>query len=372
MLKELKHIYRFLYKTPKQDKRIVFYSEHEGYWPNFEGMINSLIQDYQAKISYITSDINDPILTKNNPNIHTFYINKFLAFVMQFIDCSVFIMTLTGLHQYHLKRSTKPVHYVYVYHSLVSTHMMYHEGAFDHYDSILCVGDYQIKEIRQREKMLEHPPKQLINAGYYRLDRIMQEYQKREPSYQNQKTILIAPSWGDQNVLETCGHELVQTLLKDNHNVIVRPHPETVRRSKQLIESLKTSFGQQENFTLELSVANDDSILNADCLICDCSGIALEYAFGTERPVLFIDVPIKIKNKHYQQLEMEPFELSIRQTIGKVIATSDINKISTIIQELISSEQPFKEKIKQLRNNTIFEINNASKTGANHIINLIQ
>ena len=36
------------------------------------------------------------------------------------------------------KKSKNKVHYVYIQHSLVSLHMAYREGAFDHYDYILC------------------------------------------------------------------------------------------------------------------------------------------------------------------------------------------------------------------------------------------
>ena len=41
---------------------------------------------------------------------------------------------------------------------------------------------------------------------------------------------------------------------------------------------------------METSVATNDSLIESDLLICDCSGVALEYALGTERPVLYVDV----------------------------------------------------------------------------------
>ena len=45
----------------------------------------------------------------------------------------------------------------------------------------------------------------------------------------------------------------------------------------------------------------------------------MEYAYGFEKPVLFIDLPRKINNPAYSQLGIEPMELSVRNEIGKVV-----------------------------------------------------
>src|SRR5438093_13437904 len=57
---------------------------------------------------------------------------------------------LTDLDAYHLMRSAAyPVHYVYVFHSMVSSHMVFRPKAYDAYDTILCVGPHHTREIRQ-------------------------------------------------------------------------------------------------------------------------------------------------------------------------------------------------------------------------------
>lgn len=48
---------------------------------------------------------------------------------------------------------------------MVSTHMMYRLGAFDHYDFILGVGPRHIRELRQHEKLYQLPTKTLVEAG---------------------------------------------------------------------------------------------------------------------------------------------------------------------------------------------------------------
>lgn len=373
MLKEIAHYRRFK-RLSVQDRSIVFYAEHSGYYPYFEGIIKKLTDEYDRTLCYITSDRHDPILTNSDPRIKTFYLNKLLPFLMAFVDCRVFVMTLTDLNKFHLKRSINPVHYVYVFHALVSTHMAYRYGAFDHYDCILCAGPHQVKEIRQHEKLNNLPPKTLVEAGYYRLERIYQDYQeyvRQKPSQPDKEIILIAPSWGADNVLESCGEELVGLLLREGYQVVVRPHPETVKRSPGLIAQLTTKFGKNPNFILEKSVATHDSLLRADVLICDCSGVALEYALGTERPVLFLDVPVKIKNEKYRDLNIEPLELATRTKIGVIVKPEELATVPTVISQLVSAAPQYKNTIIKLREQYVFHFGKSAEIGANYVHRLI-
>ncbi len=373
LLKEISDLFRFSFKTPKEDKEIVIYSEHEGYYVNFEGLIDELTNNHNKTISYITSDPNDPIFKSKNKKIKAFYIKSYLPFVMSLIKCKVFIMTLTDLNQFHLKRSANPVHYVYVFHSMVSTHMMYRKGAFDHYDSILCTGPHQIEEIRKYESMNKLKPKALIEAGYYRLGRIISNYKKyrdSNPASKEPKTLLIAPSWGKNNIFESCGEKLIDILLKSGFEVIARPHPETIRRSPEIINSIFNKFSKNASFTFEKSVSSDDSLLKSDILICDCSGIALEYAFGTERPVLFLDVPYKMQNDEYKNFSIEPLELSIRKKIGIIHKTADLENLPKIIKQMHLNNK-YIDEIRKLREKYIFHAGESSKIGSDYILELL-
>lgn len=369
LLKEIVHFYRF--RKISEEKRIIFYAEHKDYYPNFEGIIDELTGKYKETIYYITSDPNDPIFQKTDPLIKAFYIKIFLAFFMSFVKCRVFVMTLTDLNQFHLKRSINPVHYVYVFHSMVSIHMAYLKGAFDYYDSILCVGPYQIKEIRKYEELYKLPAKELVEAGYYRLEKIYstyQEYLSGKTADEGKTTVLVAPSWGVDNVLESCGEQLVELLLLKGYNVIVRPHPETVRRTPQLINRYDKRFSSNPAFTLERSVASFDSLLKSDILICDLSGVILEYALGTERPVLSLDVPYKIRNKSYKELNIGPFELSVLQKIGTVVSPDELDRVPGVIEKMKSEKEKYRKSIVKLRDENVYDFGDSSKTGAKYII----
>ena len=373
-IQEIVDIYTFFRKIPQAEKAIVLYVENENYYAYLEGLVTALTGQYDLSVCYITSSPEDPILQTTNPRIKPLYVKTLLPFFMIALNCRVCVMTLTDLNQFSFKRSIEPVHYVYAFHSLVSTHMMYRHGAFDHYDAILCCGPHQVQEIRQYETCHNRTPKQLIEAGYYRLERIYEAFRSpaAAPSPSDIKgTILIAPSWGEENVLESCGERLCTLLLEAGYAIIVRPHPETVKRSPELLALLTSVCGRNPNFTLETSVATDDALLRADVLITDCSGIALEYAFGTERPILFLDVPLKIKNQHFRELNIEPVELFLRPKIGQIVSPEHLETVPQTLEALIEQRAAYADRIIELRTHYVYHFGQSSKIGAQYIYRLV-
>ena len=126
-------------------------------------------------------------------------------------------MTMPDLELFHIKRSKIfPVHYVYVFHAMVSTHLVYRKSAFDNFDTIFCVGDYQIQEIRNSEKIYNLKPKNLVRCGYNHLDNLLEEnLQNISKSKDNAKqfNILFAPSWSEDGLFETKAENIIEILL---------------------------------------------------------------------------------------------------------------------------------------------------------------
>lgn len=335
-------------ELPREEKEVIFYSESINYYPYLEGLIGGL-----DSVSYITSDPND--VTKD------FYLNRLLPLFMVLVNCKVLVMTMTDLNLFHIRRSIHPVHYVYVFHSLASTHMIYRERAFDYYDSILCVGPHQVEEIRKREQLYKLKPKKLIRAGYYRLEQLYEAYKKHNKE-SKEVTVLVAPTWGDSNLLNWCGKELLEILLDKGYRVILRLHPETVKRHQ---------FLTYKGVTLETSVVSMNSLVKADILITDWSGIGLKYAFGTERPVVYIDTPPKVRNLKYKGLGIEPLESYLRNEIGVTTHLDNIRSVNTIIQETLNNRNAWKDKLSRLRNEYVFNFGRSSEVGVSYIKELL-
>ena len=358
------------------ERSIVFYAENEASMNHFRTLIFELTERMNFQICYITSVKNDQILSSKNKNILSFYIGEGATRTKFFLTlrAKILVMDMPDLDRYHIKRSKAyPVHYIYLFHSMFSIHSYLRKGALDNYDTIFCVGSHHVNELRTTEKLYGLKPKTIINYGFGRLSTLLQEKEKFAKSDSNLKDlILITPSYGDENLLEKCGIELIDTLLKSNFRVLLRPHFRTLRDSKGLIDSIKNKFEKNPSFIFEDGVIPPEYFHNSICMISDWSGISMEYAFTFERSVIFIDVPKKILNPDADDLPLEPIEISIRKKIGRIVSTNNIREIPNIINNLNNNTEDFKEQLKLIRQNTVFNISTSSKIGANYIEKLIQ
>ncbi|MBC8390985.1 MAG: hypothetical protein H8E17_00245 [Deltaproteobacteria bacterium] len=98
--------------------------------------------------------------------------------------------------------------------------------------------------------------------------------------------------------------------------------------------------------------------------------MGIKYAFATERPVLFLDVPYKIRNQKYKELDIEPLELAMRSEIGIILSPEELNTIPQVIEKLLADRMKYKKCIKELRKQYIFAFGRSSEIGAKHIVDL--
>ena len=105
-------------------------------------------------------------------------------------------------------------------------------------------------------------------------------------------------------------------------------------------------------------------------MISDWSGAALEYAFGLEKPVLFIDVPKKINNPEFDRIDCVPLEVSIREKIGMVVSPAALDDVPEAISRLVRNPADFSEQIRVARAESIFNPGQAAEVGADSILRL--
>ena len=362
-------------KLDKKDRSIVFYSENEYYFIYFQPIVEKLTQKYDMKICYITSSKTDPMLTCKDKNILPFYIGDGIARSNFFINlkATIIVMTMPDLETFHIKRSkVYPVHYVYIFHSLASTHYIYRKNAFDNFDTIFCTGDYQINEIQEREREFNLGEKKLVKHGYGRLDTLIDEARSTDirKSTSNNKVVLIAPSWGANGLIETKGQEIISILLDSGFDVILRPHPMTIKKSNKVIQKIEKEFKDNLNFKLETDIRNTESFFLCDYMISDWSGVAIEYAFAFEKPILYVDTPQKINNPECDQINLVPLEEKIRSQIGEVVSLSELSLIPSKINQFLQSQNKFKEKIQKIKEETVFNVGNSGEQGAKYLLEL--
>ena len=357
-------------KLSDDERSVVFYAENIASMNHFRLLIDHLTKIMNLKICYVTSVKDDPIFSTINKNIFPFYIGDGTARTKFFLTlkAKILIMDMPDLETFHIKRSKMyNVHYIYIFHSMFSVHSYLRKGAVDNFDSIFCVGEHHEKEIRETERLYGLKRKNLLQYGFGRLDKLLKEREDLNGNRIDKKLVIIAPSYGEKNLLEICGGKLIEILLKENFKVLLRPHYRILNDSKKLINSIKEKFGKNKNFIFEESVIPSESFHNSKCLISDWSGISFEYAFVFEKPIIFIDVPKKILNTEFDRISSEPIEIAIREKIGKIVSPDNLSEIPDLIKKIDMDSNLSSDKIKEIRSKTVFNINKSAGVGAEYI-----
>ena len=361
------------------NKHLVFYSEKSGFYKYFKDVIAYLIEKSNVVIHYVTNDPNDQIfeIAKTQKQIKPYYIGeKRLITLFMKMDADIVVMTCPDLDKYHLKRSyvRNDIEYIYMFHYPLSTHMVLQNGALDHYDTIFCVGDFQFDEIRAAERVYNLPEKKLISAGYGQLEQLYNDYQKLDLKKREHPKILIAPSWQPDNILDSCLDSLLAQLLNHGYEVVVRPHPEYVKRYKPRMDQIVHKYENCEDSGLrfELDFTSNTSIFDSDVLITDWSGTAYEFSFVTLKPAVFIDTKPKINNPEYKRLGIEPLEFVLRSEVGIRVDPEKLDGLNDQIQNLLISQDKYAKHIEEIREKYIANFGTSGQVGGQYILSQLK
>lgn len=354
-------------------KHLVFYAESGGFYKYFGPVLEEIFRRSTVTVHYVTSDPNDGVfeLAKTNPRLRAYYVGpRRLVTLMMKMDADVVVMTLTDLENYHYKRSyiRKDIRYLYMFHYPLSTHMVLPAQALDHYDHILCVGDFQVEEIRRAEALRGLPPKELTVCGYCQLDSLYHAYQAQPQQPHSQPRVLIAPSWQADNLLDSCLEELLNSLLGKGWALTLRPHPEYVKRYPARWEAICRRWAQTPGLTLEGDFTSNISIYAADLVITDWSGTAAEFSLVTLRPCLYIHTPPKINNPDYQQLGIPPQELALRTQLGMDLPIEEVAQAGERAAELLQDPDEWRTRILDIRTRLIANFPNSAPVSARTIL----
>ena len=361
------------------NKHIVFYSENNGFYKYFENVIEYLLEHSNLIIHYITSDPEDAIFVRaeKSSRIRGYYIGeKRLITLMMKMDADMVVMTMSDLGNYHIKRSyvRKDIEYVYMFHYPLSTHMVLHTGALDYYDTILCVGEFQFAEIRKQEEIYHLPRKKLLLCGYGQLEKLQEAYNGAAEEIHKKRKILIAPSWQEGNILDSCIDSLLTELLGRGSEIVVRPHPEYIKRYGKRMELIINRYQDYhgEDLSFELDFTTNKSIFDSDVVITDWSGTAYEFAFVTGKPPVFLDTPMKVNNPDYIRLGIEPLEISLRNQVGIRLDPKHLEGTYGKLQKLFDEQESYKKKNLELREKYIANYGRSGEAGGRYIISSLK
>ena len=359
------------------NKHLVIYSEKSGFYKYFKGIIKELLRGSDMVIHYVTNDPDDVIfeIAKKEKRIKPYYIGlKKTISLMLKLECDICVMTTPDLDKYYLKKSKmkKDIEYVYIPHALMSMHMGMKEGSLDAFDTIFCAGEHIKREVQATERVYGLPAKECVEFGYPLVDDLIPlgEEERKHHKKGGRREILIAPTWNEDNILDSCIDEMLEGLLCDEYHITVRPHPEYVKRFGQrmnaTVERWKDKIG--EGLTFELDFSGNKSIYSSDLMITDWSGISFEFSFATKRPTLFVNTKMKVLNENWQRIDCTPIEITLRDEIGMSIEKSDVKNIGEIVKDTFKRSGEYEKRIEAALHKAVYNVGHSDPVGAEYIL----
>ena len=359
------------------NKHLVIYSEKSGFYKYFEAIIDALLKKSNITIHYITNDPDDAIfaLSEKEPRIRPYYIGlKKMIPLMMRAEADIMLMTTPDLDKFYIKRSIvkKDMEYVYVPHDMMSMHMGFREGALDAFDTIFCTGPHIVREVRATEKVYGLPEKKLVEFGYPFADKLIAAGEAERATHitGSRKEILIAPSWQEDNLLDSCIDHLINGLFCDGYHITVRPHPEYVKRYGARMQAIVDRYAHMvgDGLSFELDFTVNKSVYSSDLLITDWSGIALEFCFATRRPALFVNTAIKCMNPNWKKIDCVPTEISLRDVVGVSVDKDRLDECRSIVEDLLARADEYDVKIGKVLSEHIYNQGHAGETGADYLL----
>ena len=371
--KELEDYKRFL-KVP--GKKIVFYSEKNGFYKYYKNIIEEIIRRTNIVIHYITSDPLDEVFGMESDQFKPYYIgDKRLIVLMMKLETKIMVMTTPDLENFQLKRSyvKKDIDYMYVPHDVNSSNLTFHENALDHFDTIFASGFKNKEEIEEREQKFGLPAKRIVEWGSSVIDNMTVSYEAMEQGEaravaKDNKTILIAPSWQRDNIMDSCIEQMLDELVQLPYHIIVRPHPQYVRHFEEKLKALANKY-EEKGVEVQMDFSSNKTVYTADLLVTDWSSIAFEYSFSTLKPVLFINTPMKVVNPNYKELSSVPVDIELRDKVGISLEETALEGLRPAVEKLLFDNQFSRDSLRQMKEQYIYNVGNSGKVGAEYIIN---
>jgi YidC/Oxa1 family membrane protein insertase len=249
--------------------------------------------------------------------------------------------------------------------------MVYREGAFDAFDTIFAAGPHHSREVRELEKIRGTKVKNIVEQGYVLLDEQRQVAAQAGTTNSSEAssngkpiTVLVAPSWGPEGLLENYAEETLLPLLEAGMQVILRPHIRTLQLVGEKINPLIESLERNPLFSLDLEPSAIDSFTKSDVMVSAWSGVSLEYSLSVRKPVISIDVPRKNFNPQYSQIESEPIEISVRDSIGSVVQPADLHRLPEHVGDLMSQTAKWRQRLQDVADELLFHQGSAAKYAA--------
>lgn len=343
------------------------FSDSKRYWNVFEPICDEF-EKRGRSVVYMTSSPDDPALTKEYSNVKCEFIgegNKAFAKLNMF-RADILLSSTPGLDVYQWKRSKDISLYAHIPHA-VSDITIYRMFGIDYYDAILLSGEYQVEQVRKLEELRKLPAKELPIVGQPYTDAMLARRQSATPTHEHERTVLLAPSWGESAILHRFGGRIIDALLATGYHIIIRPHPQSFTSEKELMDSLMTAYPESSRLEWNLDNDNFNVLERSDILISDFSGVIFDFALVFDRPVIYADTQFDKSPYDACWIDDEMWTFATLPKIGKQLTQDNFEHIKELIDECLNETQ-YKEARDVARRETWAHIGEGAARTVDYLI----
>ena len=350
---------------------IVIFADHKRYWNMFEPVCDEF--ERRGEVCYYwTASPDDPALSKGYEHVKAEFIgegNKAFA-RLNMMNARICFSTTPGLDVYQWKRSKDCDYYVHIYHA-VDEGTGYRMFGIDFYDALLTSGEIQETTLRKIEDARGIPHKECHMVGNPYMDSLKERYEERKKTDDGSNhvfTVLLAPSWGPDSILNKYGEKILQALKDTGFKIIVRAHAQTIINEKDFYEGLVAKFPENENFVWDRSNDNFETLYQSDIMITDFSGIIFDYTYVFDRPLMYADTSMDTAPYDAAWLDEEVWRLAILPDLGLRLDESDFPRMKEVI-ESVSDNERYAAGREKYRNESWQIIGNSASNIVDYLLN---
>lgn len=330
---------------------ITIFSDDKRYWKIFEPICEEM-EKREKEIVYMTASEDDPALQREFKFVKTEFIGKDnKAFArLNFLNSTIVLSTTPGLDVYQWKRSKQVKYYVHIPHA-ASEITLYRMFGIDYYDAILLSGEYQVNDVRKLEKLRNLPQKELVKIGIPYMDEMAKRLEKEGLGEKHEKTVLLAPSWGQSAIFSVYGGKILDVLLKTGYHIIVRPHPQSFKSETELIEKLMKEYPESDQLEWNKDTDNFNVLRRSDILISDFSGVIFDFSLIYDKPVIYTDPKFDLSPYDAWWLNDELWTTKTLPKIGCQLTEDNMNNLKELIDSCLSDPK-YAKGIEDAKNET--------------------
>ena len=332
-------------KTDPNRAQFVVFSDNKRYWQVFEPVLREL-SARGKKVLYLTGSEDDPAFSCGIDGLKAEYAgsgNKMFGRLNN-LNADIVLSTTPGLEVYQWKRAPKVSWYVHIPHA-ASEISLYRMFGIDYYDAILLSGRYQEDDVRAMEALRKLPAKEIRMIGIPYMD-VMAEKARRMDAADGERenaasdpenrTVLLAPSWGPSALLAVYGGKIIEVLLQTGYHVIVRPHPQSFTAEKELMDKLMAEFPESDQLEWNRDLDNSSVLRRSDIMVSDFSGVIFEFSLIYNKPVIYTDPDFDLSPYDAWWLDRPLWTASALPRLGRCLTEENMPHLKDLIDECLT------------------------------------